>query len=97
MTDPFALADTLQPTFARVRTAVDDVTSGLSGYASGNERCLRCYLTARDLIFNADGTPTINLSPEDPGRANWIPDGRVMRRPLLVPLHAGRFEPEAVD
>jgi hypothetical protein len=44
-------------------------------YATLDYPQVRCYLTARDLTFNADGTYTIYLSPEDPGRANWIQMG----------------------
>ena len=41
-------------------------------YATPDYPRVRCYLTDRDLVFNADGTYTIYLSPDDPGRPNWI-------------------------
>jgi hypothetical protein len=37
----------------------------------------RCYLTSQDLILNPDGTYTVYISSEDPGRPNWIQMGRL--------------------
>jgi len=36
---------------------------------------VRCYLTGRDLKFEADGSYTIFVSPDDPGHPNWIQMG----------------------
>lgn len=44
-------------------------------YATLDYPTVRCYLTAKDLHFNPDGSYTIYLSPEDPGRPNWIQTG----------------------
>ena len=44
-------------------------------YASLGYPKVRCLLTGKDLQFNPDGTYTIYLSPEDPGKANWIQMG----------------------
>ncbi len=35
----------------------------------------RCYLTAKDLRFEPDGSYRIYISPEDPGHPNWIQMG----------------------
>jgi hypothetical protein len=44
-------------------------------YATLDYPQVRCYLTAKDLQFNPDGTYTIYLSAEDPGHPNWIQMG----------------------
>jgi hypothetical protein len=51
-------------------------------YATLDYPQVRCYLTAKDLQFNPDGTYTIYLSAEDPGHPNWIQMGD---------LHEGLF------
>lgn len=44
-------------------------------YATLDYPQVRCYLTAKDLQCNPDGTYTIYLSAEDPGQPNWIQMG----------------------
>ncbi len=44
-------------------------------YATPDYPAVRCYLTGRDLVFDADGTYTIYISAEDPGHPNWIQTG----------------------
>jgi hypothetical protein len=44
-------------------------------YATLDYPQTRCYLTAKDLHFNPDGTYTIYLSAEDPNHPNWIQMG----------------------
>ena len=44
-------------------------------YATPDYPQVRCYLTAKDLRFNADGTYTLYIAAEDPGRPNWIQTG----------------------
>ena len=51
-------------------------------YATPDYPAVRCYLTAKDLTFNPDGTYTIYISAEDPGHPNWIQTGG---------LHEGLF------
>jgi hypothetical protein len=44
-------------------------------YATPDYPAVRCYLTAKDLVFNDDGTYTIYISSKDPGHPNWIDTG----------------------
>jgi hypothetical protein len=46
-------------------------------YATLDYPVERCYLTSQDLILNPDGTYTVYISSEDPGRPNWIQMGRL--------------------